>query len=187
MVLVRKGEERNEHDQFPTSCLIPNKGETDKIAQFLAMTIKWATFTFWAILNPMFHTHHRYFRKKVVIDRFLESKSFAFNVAVGLVFGAVTFYGITNLSPYVFQQEHGRKPSMSITLEKVDELWIKLTGEKSCDLPNVALEKARYIILSKVYVARDRMSAKRQREEVERLSEGVAELKAQKNSAQISE
>ena len=140
------------------------------------MTVKWASFVFWNFINPVFYTHHRYFRQKVVIDRFLESKSLSFNCGVGFVFGIVIYYGIANLSPYILRGEDSRKP-MRLTMSRTDDLMVKLTGEVSCEIPMYSVERARYIILSKMCLAQDRMAVKRQREEVAKLNADVAQLR----------
>jgi hypothetical protein len=151
------------------------------------MTIKWASFLFWKILNPIFYTHHRYTRKKVVIDRFLESRTFVFNCGVGGIFGVVLYYAIAGLSPYTIREDRLAERTQTrsgifprlLNISQIDELAKKMNGEATVEMPHYALERARYTILTKMCVARDHMAIKRQRVEVERVAAEVAELKRQ--------
>jgi hypothetical protein len=155
------------------------------------MTIKWATFLHNRFLNPLFYTHHRYFRKKVVIDRFLESRTFGVNVGIGFVFGIVIYIGISNLSPFVVAANSaaGSAAAEGIAIrlnssqarKNVAELSKKLNGgEKNFEPPHFALERARYTILSRMCVAKDHMAVKQQRLDVQRVAEEISKLKAMK-------
>lgn len=153
------------------------------------MTFKWATFVFYNIITPVASTHIRYLQRKAVIDRFLESRTFKFNVGVGCIFGTVLYYAIAGLSPFIVRgdpndKQAKRPPSrVFIDADQIDALAKTFAGgEFIPELPAFALERVKYAILTRMCTARDDMDLKRQRQEVVRVAAELAALKGQKTS-----
>lgn len=154
-----------------TSCLsrIPDIGHQT------SAKVKWATYTFWYILDPLLRRHHWYYRRKVQLDRALEKNSVLTNCAIGIVTGATLFLTIvsgTLLPKPIGSEEH--------TMRENAEYVIALMGEDSKELPAYQLMRVKREIIGKLYAVADVAEVRRQREE-------VARMQAMLDSVQTSE
>lgn len=136
--------------------------------------IKWATFVFWNFLNPAFYTHHRYYRNKVVLDRFLERKGFVVTAGLGIAIGGVSFLFIQPFLPNSgLPQDHTMQDSANTILRAMNM-------DASKEFPVFTLLRAKSEIFTKLYAAVDKADVKRQKAEVERVK---LELESLKTSA----
>jgi len=74
--------------------------------------LKWATYTFWYVLDPLLRRHHYYYRRKVQLDRFLEQNSILTNSIFGVIVGVTLYFTVISgvlLPPAVGAKEHSMK------------------------------------------------------------------------------
>lgn len=138
-----------------------------------AMTVKWATFVFWNLLNPVFHAHHRYTRRKVVVDRFLERSGFFVTAGLGVMFGGATYLAAASYLP-------GSGVPAGFTVEEGADVILKAMGmESNKEFPVFTLLRAKAEIMTKLHAAMDRIEVRKQREEVEAMKRQLEELRSQ--------
>eukprot|EP00758_Cryptobia_borreli_P007654 Tbor_TRINITY_DN5318_c0_g5::TRINITY_DN5318_c0_g5_i2::g.4703::m.4703 len=142
------------------------------------MTIKWASFLFWHFMNPAFYAHHQAYRKKVIIDRFLEKRSVWLNIAIGSICGLSTYLILSPLFPSDVNKTMKEINSDASELLKI----LKLDASK--ELPMLLLLRAKEEIVAKVHVTNDKADVRRQMEEMARVRETV--IQAQNKINELS-
>lgn len=131
-----------------------------------AAKIKWATYTFWYFLDPVFRRHHGYYRRKVQLDRFLERNNIAVNTVIGAILGTTIYFIVFRgllLPPAVGAKEHSMK-------ENAREVLSLMECDTSKELPAYQLMRVKREIIGKLHAVADEAEVRRQREEVERMN-----------------
>ncbi|KAG5478700.1 hypothetical protein LSCM1_06104 [Leishmania martiniquensis] len=146
---------------------VPLRSRIPDIGHQTTATVKWATYTFWYILDPILRRHHWYYRRKVQLDRFLERNSIVANLTLGVLLGATVYFGVVCgvlLPPAVGAKAH----SMS---ENAREVLSLMECDTSKELPAYQLMRVKREIIGKLHAVADEVEVRRQREEAARLSE----------------
>jgi hypothetical protein len=128
--------------------------------------VKWATYTFWYILDPILRRHHWYYRRKVQLDRFLERNNVAVNSAIGVIVGVTLYFSVVRgllLPPAVGAREHSMK-------ENAREVLSLMECDTSKELPAYQLMRVKREIIGKLHAVADEAEVRRQREEVEKMN-----------------
>ena len=129
------------------------------------MTFQWATRLSQTVVFPGIFLHHAYWRRKVVLDRILERRSASANVGLGCLFGLVGYFGM-----------------MPLRAHAVDETTVQLNGyandimaimrvDPKHEFPGQALMRIRDEVITKTYIANDRVQIKRSQAEAATLKE----------------
>ncbi|KAL7697947.1 hypothetical protein N2W54_002588 [Lotmaria passim] len=127
---------------------------------------KWATYTFWYVLDPILRRHHWYYRRKVQLDRFFERNNLAVNTAIGVILGVTLYFTIVRgllLPPAVGAKEHSMK-------ENAREVLNLMECDTSKELPAYQLMRVKREIIGKLHAVADEAEVRRQREEVEKMN-----------------
>ncbi|KPI87445.1 hypothetical protein ABL78_3476 [Leptomonas seymouri] len=133
---------------------------------------KWATYTFWYVLDPVLRRHHWYYLRKVQLDRFLERNNIAVNTAIGVILGVTLYFTIVRgllLPPAVGAKEHSMK-------ENAREVLDLMKCDTSKELPAYQLMRVKREIIGKLHAVSDEAEVHRQRDEVERISTLIKSL-----------
>lgn len=127
--------------------------------------IKWATYTFWYVLDPVLRRHHWYYRRKVQLDRFLERNNFAVNTAIGVIVGVTLYFTLVNalLPPAIGAKEHSMK-------ENAREVLNLMECDTAKELPAYQLMRVKREIIGKLHAVADEAEVRRQRDEVEKVN-----------------
>ncbi|GET88755.1 hypothetical protein, conserved [Leishmania tarentolae] len=135
-------------------------------------TVKWATYTFWYLLDPILRRHHWYYRRKVQLDRFLERNSIVTNSMIGVILGVTVYFSLVRsvlLPPAVGAKEHTMK-------ENAREVLNLMECDTSKELPAYQLMRVKREIIGKLHAVADEAEVRRQRQEAEKLSELLKNL-----------
>lgn len=151
---------------------VPLRSRIPDIGHQTTATLKWATYTFWYLLDPILHRHHRYYRRKVQLDRFLERNSIMANSMIGVILGVTVYFSIVCgvlLPPAVGAKEHTMK-------ENAREVLNLMECDTSKELPAYQLMRVKREIIGKLHAVADEAEVRRQREEAVKLSELLKSL-----------
>eukprot|EP00744_Colponema_vietnamica_P022353 GILI01032089.1.p1 GENE.GILI01032089.1~~GILI01032089.1.p1 ORF type:complete len:148 (-),score=17.01 GILI01032089.1:7-450(-) len=132
----------------------------------------WATFVFFNFLDPILYTHHRYYRLKVKVDRFLEKRSFWFNAGVGILFGSTAYFLMTPMLPM-----HVNKSNKEVKQDMEDLLTI-LQRDGRKEIGATLISDIREDIVCRVHLAVDAMELRRQKAAMAKEKALIEELKA---------
>jgi hypothetical protein len=144
------------------------------------MTIKWASFVFWNFLNPVFYAHHRFTRRKVVVDRYLERSGFFVTAGLGVMFGGAAYLAAASYLP-------GSGVPAGFTVEEGANVILRAMGmESNKEFPVFTLLRAKAEIMTKLHSAMDRIEVRKQREAVEAMKRQMEELRASSSQAKVS-
>lgn len=134
---------------------------------------KWATFTFWNVINPVLQRHHFYYRRKVAVDKYFESQGFLVTTGIGVLFGGAVYFVLVPMLP-------GNGAPFGETLEMNANGVLKDLGlETSKEFPIFTLLRAKAEIMNRIHIAMDRVDVRKQKDEVARLKREVDALKLQ--------
>lgn len=134
--------------------------------------LKWATYTFWYVLDPVLRRHHWYYRRKVQLDRFLERNNIATNAAIGAIIGVTVYFGLVRgllLPPAVGAKEHSMKDNAREVLQLME-------CDTTKELPAYQLMRVKREIIGKLHAVADEADVRRQREEAAQLAELLKRL-----------
>ncbi|KAG5504416.1 hypothetical protein JKF63_04868 [Porcisia hertigi] len=151
---------------------IPLRSRIPDIGHQTTATFKWATYTFWYLLDPILRRHHWYYRRKVQLDRFLERNSIVANSTIGVIIGVTVYFGVICgilLPPAVGAKEHSMKENAREVLNLMD-------CDTSKELPAYQLMRVKREIIGKLHAVADEAEVRRQREEADKLSEVLKSL-----------
>lgn len=140
--------------------------------------VKWATYTFWYVLDPILRRHFAYYRKKVQLDRFLEKNSIVTNCGIGILVGLTLYFSVVRsflIPPSEGAKEHSMK-------ENSNEIFELMNVDTSKDLPAFQLMKIKREIIGKLHAVSDLAEVRRQRAEVEQFKKLLADIDSKKGS-----
>lgn len=129
-------------------------------------TIKWATYSFWYVVDPLLRRHHWYYRRKVQLDRFLEHNSIVTNSVFGIIIGVTLYFTVVSgllLPPAIGAKEHSMK-------ENAQEVLSLMNCDTTKELPAYQLMRIKREIVGKVHAVADLADIQRQQKEVEEMT-----------------
>ncbi|KAK7194316.1 hypothetical protein NESM_000346600 [Novymonas esmeraldas] len=156
---------------MPFSASAPRRFRIPETGHRTTARLRWATYTFWYVLDPVLRRHHVYYRRKVQVDRFLERNSVATNMAIGVIVGATVYFGVVRalLPPAVGAKEHSMRDNSREVLRLMD-------CDTAKELPAYQLMRVKREIIGKLHAVADEADVRRQREEAAQLQELLRSL-----------
>ncbi|EPY29686.1 hypothetical protein AGDE_00010 [Angomonas deanei] len=138
---------------------------------------KWATHVYWYLLDPLLRCHHYYYRRKVVVDRFLERNSVFANTIFGILLGLTVYFLLAELVlPTAADDEHNKNKMMHphnmeiYSPQDNAQIVVDCIGTSTTkELPAFQLMRLKRIIMGRVLEVADLSEVRRQREETEKL------------------
>lgn len=133
------------------------------------MPVKWATTLYRTVLLPSFYGHHLYWRRKVAVDRWLESCSPWTNSGIAIALGVAAYYGS---SPF---RRYNVDKSTAELNDDMMEIMVVMGFDPHQELPEMVRDRLAGQVASKILVANDRAALRRERAEIEELKALLAE------------
>ncbi|CCW65343.1 unnamed protein product [Phytomonas sp. EM1] len=148
---------------------IPDVGHQSKA------TFRWATYSFWYVIDPLLRRHFQYYQRKVQLDRWLEKNNFFTNCIIGVLLGmTVYFVTIKNFLP---SSEDIKRTTME---ENIEEILSFMNLDTKTSFPAFQMMRAKREIIGKMHEAMDHAEVQKQKDEVERMKLLARNLQPQK-------
>lgn len=144
--------------------------------------LKWATYTFWYVVDPLLRRHFAYYKRKAQLDRILEKNSILTNCAIGVIAGLTLYFTLIRgflLPPSEGAKEHTMK-------ENSQEVFELMAVDTSKELPAFQLMKVKRKILGNLHAVIDVAEVRRREEEVEQFKSLLASIDADSPPKEIA-
>lgn len=139
-------------------------------------SVKWASLLFWNVLNPLLHLHHRYFRRKVQLDRLLEKQHFMVNAGLAFLGGLTVYFGVLH---HLFPSTIPSDEAYSFVDDSRQVLALMMgeasnTKAEGKELPAFQLMKVKGDIMGRMHAAADVSEMMLQESQVKALQAAAA-------------
>ncbi|CCW68307.1 unnamed protein product [Phytomonas sp. Hart1] len=132
---------------------------------------RWATYSFWYVIDPILRRHYFFYQRKVQLDRWLEKNNFFTNCIIGVILGLTLYFGtIKNFLPSL---ECDRRNTMS---EDIDDILRFMNLDANNSIPGFQVMRAKREIIGRMHEAIDSAEIQQQKDEVEKMKRLSKEL-----------
>lgn len=136
--------------------------------------VKWATYTFWYVIDPLLRCHFSFYRRKAQLDQVLERNSILTNCGVGVIVGLTLYFTIVRgflVPPSEGAKEHSMKENSAEIFELMDV-------DTSKGLPAFQLMRIKREVIGKLHTVSDLAEVRKQRREVEDFQRLMSDIDA---------